>query len=467
MKSAILLFFVLAWNICPGKLWLPSILSDGMVLQRESTATIWGWSTDTYSNETITVTGSWNAQGYSTKPDQGMWSVEIPTPAAGGPYTLTIRGHETIVLNDVKIGEVWICSGQSNMEWTPLQGLLQAEEEIRQAQYPDIRFFFLPKHKADTPQDDTPGYWAACSPETMSHFSSVAYFFGRKLHQELDIPIGLVNTSWGGTPIETWMRRDLIEGDSALKASSEAIRRYAMWPNDAGVTYNAMIHPLLRLDIAGVIWYQGESNRVNAPAYYRLFPLMIQSWREAWARDFPFYFVQIAPYKYDADNRIDAALVRDAQLHTLAVVPNTGMVTTHDIGDLEDIHPHNKQAVGHRLALWALAKTYGRKELPFSGPLFSSMEIDRQRAILHFRYAENGLVKKGEVLREFEIAGDDRIFHPAEARIAGNTVVVSSPQVRKPVAVRFAFSNTAQPNLYNEAGLPAPAFRTDGWEITW
>lgn len=465
MKILAFLLLLISWNISVGKLWLPSILSDGMVLQRESTATIWGWSTDSYSNEVITVSGSWAASRYETKSDQGKWSVEIPTPSAGGPYTLTIEGHETITLENVMIGEVWICSGQSNMEWTPLQGLLQAEEEIAQAQYPDIRLFFLPKHKASAPQDDTPGYWAPCSPETMKDFSSVSYFFGRKLHEELDIPIGLVNTSWGGTPIETWMKRELIEGDSAFKAGSAKISRYNMWPKDAGLTYNSMIHPLLQFDIAGVIWYQGESNRPNATEYYRLFPLLIESWREAWAKPFPFYFVQIAPYKYDADNRFDAALVRDAQLHTLHTTSNTGMAVTHDIGDLENIHPHNKQEVGRRLALWALAKIYGRKDLVFSGPLFSSIEINQGQAKIHFQYAENGLQLKGDALREFEIAGSDRIFYPAEARIEGDRVVVSSSKVKKPVAVRFAFSNTALPNLYNKAGLPAAAFRTDDWEI--
>ena len=465
MKNSILLLFLFVTNFSHAKIWLPTIISDNMVLQQESIATIWGWSTDTYSDEQIIVSGSWSETKVTTKTDQGKWSVQLPTPPAGGPFTLTITGHETIRLQNVMIGELWICSGQSNMEWTPLQNLANAEEEIQQAQYPGIRFFFLPKHKSPYPQDDTPGHWVPCSPETVKMASSVSYFFGRELNKKLGIPIGLINTSWGGTPIETWIPKELILGDWELKAESEKLARYEGWPKELGVTYNAMIHPLINFDIAGTIWYQGESNRNNAFSYYQSFPLLIKSWRNAWKKEFPFYFVQIAPYKYDAGDPVDAAVVRDAQLNTMQEVSNTGMVVTNDIGDLEDIHPANKQDVGKRLALWALAKTYGRTDVVYSGPIFKSMEIRESKAIISFDYADNGLIQKGVNLREFLIAGADKTFHPAKAAIEGNTVVVSSVEVPKPVAVRFAFTNIAQPNLFNTTGLPASAFRTDDWEI--
>lgn len=462
-KVLFFLIFLLSGTMVQARIWLPSILSDNMVLQQNSVSNIWGWSTST--DETITVLASWSTEPVQGKADQGKWSISLSTPRAGGPFQITIVGHETIVLKNVMIGEVWICSGQSNMEWSPLQGLVNAGEEIQNAHHPRIRFFFLPRHKAETPQEDTPGRWEVCTPETMQHFSSVAYFFGRKLKEELDIPVGLVNTSWGGTPVETWIKKETLEAVPELKEAAAKVQRFVWWPNQAGVTYNAMIHPLIQLDIAGAIWYQGESNLVNGQSYYQSFPLLIDSWRKDWGKDFPFYFVQLAPFKYDPQKPLAAAVVRDAQLHTMSTVPNTGMVVTNDIGDLEDIHPTNKQDVGHRLALWALAKTYGVKDLVYSGPVYESMEIKDNKIMLHFKHTGKGLMMKGDRLREFLIAGEDKQFHPAEARINGSMVEVTSTQVSKPVAVRFAFSNIAQPNLFNSAGLPASAFRTDKWEI--
>jgi len=363
------------------------------------------------------------------------------------------------------IGEVWICSGQSNMEWTPRHGLVNAAAEISNAHYPNIRFFTVPKHKAAFPQENTPGNWTSCSPETMQHFSSVAYFFGRDLQDQLDIPIGLINTSWGGTPVETWINKETLEANNELKMAATKLKRFAWWPEETGVTYNAMIHPLINFDIAGAIWYQGESNRVNAFSYYESFPLLIESWRKDWKKDFPFYFVQIAPFKYDSKTNLEAAIVRDAQLHTMNTLANTGMVVTNDIGNLKNIHPTNKQDVGKRLALWALARTYGVKGLEYSGPIYQSIEIKRQKAIIHFSHVAKGLKVKGEGLKEFYIAGKDKQFHPATAQIVGNTIEVYNEKVKKPLAVRFAFSETAEPNLFNSEGLPAAAFRTDDWEI--
>lgn len=464
MRKSLLCLFLLLVNISFAKIWTPTIISDNMVLQQQSTATIWGWTTAT--SETITITASWNNLEATTKAHQGVWSVQLPTPIAGGPYTLTIKGHEEITLSKILIGEVWVASGQSNMQWTPNMGLDNAEEEIKNAEYPNIRFFQVPQRKSKSPQDDTPGEWVSCSPETMQNFSSVAYFFGRKLHKNMEVPVGLISSNWGGTPVEVWVPQELIEEDAELKAAAERLQEFEWWPEEPGTAFNGMIHPLVKFDIAGTIWYQGESNRVNANSYYRSFPLLIQSWRTAWKKDFPFYFVQIAPFNYTKDKKdINAAVVQNAQLHTMLTVTNTGMAVTNDIGNLANIHPTNKQEVGRRLALWALAKTYGVKDVVYSGPVYKSMEIVKNKIKLSFDLAGGGLISKGKTLKEFYIAGADKEFYGAKAKIKGNTVIVSSSEVKSPVAVRFAFYDKALPNLFNKEGLPASAFRTDDWEI--
>ncbi|MEM6805217.1 MAG: sialate O-acetylesterase [Bacteroidota bacterium] len=462
MKKLLLLFFLI-WSFAQAKIWTLSIISDHMVLQRNAKAKLWGWTTQT--NEEIKLSTTWSDEVLSIKADQGYWEVEVPTPEAGGPYQIRIQAHETITLKNIMIGEVWICSGQSNMEWTPMMGLDHAEEEIKEANYPEIRFFNVPRHKSNHPQEDTKGSWSECSPKTMKNFSSVAYFFGRKLHKNLDIPIGLISSNWGGTNIEVWIPKEKLMEKEALVEATKKLKRVPWWPEEVGVCYNAMIHPLIKFEIAGALWYQGESNRINAFSYYESFPLMIEQWRALWQKEFPFYFVQIAPYNYKTEQNIDAAIVRDAQLSTMQRLAGTGMAVTNDIGNLADIHPTNKQEVGRRLALWALAKTYGKEDVSFSGPIYSSMEIENHAILLSFDYVEGGLMMKGEKLKEFYLAGTDQIFIEAEAVIEGNKIRVTHPDIKNPKAVRFAFSNRAEPNLYNKAGLPASAFRTDTWEI--
>lgn len=460
LKKYLALFLLLAFiNNSYAKIWLPSIISDNMVLQQESSASIWGWTGR--SNETITVIGSWNNIEVKIQAYQGSWLVNLPTPTAGGPYTITIKGHEEITIQNVLIGEVWICSGQSNMEWIAKRGLINSEEEIQNANYSNIRFFTIPRVKSLNPQDNNPGNWTSCTSETMPNFSSVAYFFGRKLHKDLSVPIGLVSTSWGGTPIETWIPKEVLEKNNELLKSTNNSYR----PDDIGAAYNAMIHPITKYTIAGAIWYQGESNRFNPNSYYNSFPLLISSWRKKWNIEFPFYFVQIAPFNYKSPKEIASAIIRDAQLQTMLRVNKTGMVVTNDIGNINNIHPTNKQDVGKRLALWALAKTYDIKDIVFSGPVYKSMEIKKKKIIINFNYAQNGLIKKGKTTTEFFITGEDQIFYEAKAKIVNNTVEVSSSKVKKPIAVRFAFSDTSLPNLFNKAGLPASAFRTDNWEI--
>jgi len=448
-----------------AKIWLPSILSDNMVLQQNSEVTIWGWTTNT--SEKISVIGSWNNVTVTTDAYQGTWSLKIKTPKSGGPFTLRIEGHEKIEIQNVLLGEVWVASGQSNMQWTPTQGLLNAEEEIDLAEYPNIRFFQVDQHTALYPQENTPGKWVECSSETMKDFSSIAYFFAKNIHDKLSIPMGMISSNWGGTPIETWIPSDLINENEELKEAATKVEEKPWWPNDAGLAYNAMIYPLSKFSIAGCIWYQGESNRQNPNSYYTSFPLLIKSWRKLWQKDFSFYYAQIAPFKYGKMDAIDAAIVRDAQLTTMLNTAKTGMAVTNDIGNLENIHPINKQEVGRRLAIWALTKDYGVEKLEHSGPIYRSMEIKKNKIILSFNHADNGLIKKGKHLTNFTIAGADKVFKIAKAKIVGNTIIVSVKNVKNPVAVRFAFTDTAEPNLFNTEGLPASAFRTDSWKLEY
>ncbi|MET0946247.1 MAG: sialate O-acetylesterase [Flavobacterium sp.] len=458
--TSILSFFIFGKSY--AHLSLPSILSDNMVLQQKSGATIWGWTT--VLDETITVSGSWNNLEVKVKAKKGIWYVKLPTPTAGGPYKITIRGHEAIILKEVMIGEVWLCSGQSNMEWAAAAGIDNSQEEISKANHPNIRFFIVPRKIDTIAQKDVKSKWEICTPETMKDFSAVGYFFGEEIEKKLQVPIGLIGSYWGGTSIEVWTRKDLITDDDKLANAVNNLLEPSCCPQkQIGQVYNAMIHPLINYGIAGVLWYQGEANR-NNNTYYETLPLLIHSWRKDWKKQFPFYLVQLAPFKYE-ENEFFAPLVRDAQLQAMLNVPNTGMVVTNDIGNLENVHPTNKKEVGRRLSFWALAKTYGVQNITYSGPIYKSMKLSNNKVILHFNHTGSGLIKKGEELKEFFIAGKDKVFYRAKAEIKGKTVIVYSLKVRKPVAVRLAFSDTALPNLYNKEGLPASAFRTDKWSL--
>ncbi|MGY0407880.1 MAG: sialate O-acetylesterase [Polaribacter sp.] len=460
LKYVIGLLFIC--NVCFAKIKLPSILSDNMVLQQKSEATIWGWTS--MLDGVITVQGSWNNRVVKVRAVEGRWSVELPTPTAGGPYRVTIKGDETIVLKDVLIGEVWLCSGQSNMEFTPAWGMLGGKEAISKATDSSIRFFTVPRKLDTVAQMDVKATWKICSPETMKKFSAVGYFFGQNIKKRLQVPIGLIGCYWGGSSIEVWTKKELITADSTLVRGVGNLLTPSCCPQkQIGQVYNGMLHPIINFNIAGAIWYQGEANRNNT-TYYKTLPLLINSWRKDWNKLFPFYIVQLAPFRYKKKEPY-APLVRDAQLQTISTVPNTGLVVTNDIGNLKNVHPKNKREVGRRLSLWALAKTYGVKNLVYSGPIYKTMELQKNKAILYFDSTGLGLVKKGKRLEEFYMAGKDKVFYPAKAYIKKNTVVVSCAKVKHPIAVRFAFSDTALPNLYNKEGLPASAFRTDHWSL--
>ncbi len=628
-----------------GDLRLPAILSDGMVLQQDRPARLWGWAD---AGATVEVRASWQAEPAETRvAADGTWTLEIETPAAGGPYEVSVSaGGQTHRIRDVLVGEVWICSGQSNMQMglRTFKGVPDADEVIAAADDDALRFFTVRRAVATEPRVDCAGSWQPTNPESIEGFSAAGYFYAAALRRERGVPVGMLHASWGGTRAEAWTHRDALRdlggyeeelaveyldrtpereaaeraqratrqkrieelrvrpvapdraqsafddsewktielpatwesagfpeldgvawfrravtipaawagrelvlelgaiddedrtwldghevggigaetpghwrvprrytipadrvapgqvvlavrvldigGDGGLIGPAErmllrpadgggdAISLTGTWrwwietrldppaarlvhANAPSALYNAMIHPLRPYRIRGAIWYQGESNHRVGRAYRRLFPGMIRDWRARWGQgDFPFYYVQIAPFAYGVAD--GAPLVREAQLMTLAV-PNTGMIVTTDIAEPDDIHPRDKRSVGERLARWALVDVYGREDVVRSGPLYAGSEVEGARVRIRFTETGGGLRARGGDLTDFEIAGSDRRFVPARAAIDGETVLVQSPDVPAPVAVRFGWSNTACPNLFNAAGLPASPFRTDDW----
>ena len=466
----LLLLTGLAASTAIAELKLPSIVADHMVLQQSRPVPIWGWAKPG-EEVTVAIAGQ-TAKGKAD--DKGRWQVEIGPLEAGGPLELVISDNagDKKTITDVLVGEVWICSGQSNMNMR-VNGCNNAKTEIKNAKYPKIRAFEVQKSVADTPREKCEGRWKICSPATAGNFMAAAYYFGRDLRKELDVPIGLVQTAWGGTPAETWTSRKALESDPFLKPLLDRWDKAAAKDNKAKGSahrpanlYNAMIAPIVPYGIAGAIWYQGESNAGRAHQYQTLFPLLIEDWRQAWGQgQFPFGFVQIAPYRYGKANPANCAELWEAQLLALKKVPNVGMAVTMDIGDVKDIHPKNKQDVGHRLALWALAKTYGRRDLAYSGPIYESMTIEDNKIRLRFDHVDGGLATRdGKAPSDFTIAGADQKFHPAEAKIDGDTIVVQSKEAEKPLAARYAWRDDAVPNLMNKSGLPASPFRTDKWK---
>ena len=492
-----------------AELKLATIFTDHMVLQRDQAVNVWG-NADAGAEITVTVAEK-SATGRAG--DDGKWRVSVPALAAGGPHELAVSTStgDQVKLADVLVGEVWVCSGQSNMAWT-MTRVNNADEEIAAANYPQIRLVTVPRRPVPEPQESFEGSWVVCSPETVPEFSAVGYFFGRELYKELNVPIGLINTSYGGTPAEAWtslpamqakaslaplLKRwddsvagwdpDQAEADfklamekweaAAAKAKEDGKpepRRPRMAANPAvsahrpSNLYNGMIQPLIPFGIRGAIWYQGESNASRAYQYRTVFATMIENWREQWGQgDFPFIFVQLANFRAVKDEpaESDWAELREAQLMTRRHLPNTGMAVIIDIGEANDIHPRNKQDVGKRLALWALANTYGQKDLVYSGPMLFSAEQRGDQMVLKFKSVGGGLVAKGNdgKLTGFSIAGPDKKFVWADAKIDGDTIVVSSPDVKDPQAVRYGWADNPICNLYNKEGLPASPFRTDNW----
>ena len=431
----------------------PSIFGNNMVLQRDQPIPVWG---RTRAGEKISVSLA-DARVDATADAEGNWKVRLPAQKAGGPHTLTVQGEkEQRKFENVLIGEVWLCSGQSNMQMA-VKSATNGAQEAAAANDPQLRLFSVTFAMAPVPQFDCQGSWEACSPKTAADFSAVGYYFGRELRKELGVPVGLIHSSWGGSVCEAWMSREALAADPDY---AQILQRAGRRIDHGTGMYNNMIHPLIPYGIRGTIWYQGEGNCLRSYQYRKLFPALIADWRTRWGQgDFPFYYVQLSPF---GRHQTEWPELWEAQFLTLKV-PNTGMAVITDIGEPRNIHPLNKQGVGHRLALWALAKTYGKSDVAYSGPLYKSMQVEGDKIRLQFDHAKGLKSRDGKPLDWFTIAGEDRQFKPATATIDGDSVVVHSSEVKAPVSIRFGWSDVAQPNLVNGADLPASPFRTDDW----
>ena len=497
-KSILVIFSVFLFaegfaNVKPN-----SLFSDNMVLQRGVAVPVWGTAKD---GESITV--EFEKQKVTTVAKNGKWMIKLKPLKAGGPFTMKILGEDTVTINNILVGEVWVCGGQSNMERqlglrSGQKPIVNWLEEAAAANYPEIRQYHVSNHPSDTLVSDANSKWVVCDTASVKDFTAVGFFFARELYKKYHVPIGMLFSSVGGTPAEKWTTRATLEGnpelktlveeyDKAISEYPDALAKYkkdlpflmAKWAADtivalaahkpfpakpapprnpaggAGGLYNGMINPLIPYAIKGVIWYQGESNGGRGKQYQTLFPTMITDWRQHWNEgDFPFLYVQIAPYR-GAD-----PMIREAQLLTLKKVPNAAMVVTADCGDSADIHPNHKQPVGERLALAARALAY-KEKIEYSGPLFENYAVKDNVIELTFTHIGKGLVAKDGELTGFTICGPDKKFIPATAVISGDKINISSPSINYPTAVRYGFNNLATGNLFNADGLPASPFRTD------
>jgi sialate O-acetylesterase len=444
-----------------------ALFSDNAVLQQKVRVPVWG-TTDKTDTVTVAIAG----QEATATPKDGKWRVDLAPLSAGGPHVMTIsQGSDKVELKNILVGEVWICGGQSNMQWA-LNQSDGGSEAIATAGNDKIRLLTVPRRGADAPEADISAAWKAAAPDTVADFSAVGYFFGRDLQKHRAVPLGLIASNVGGTAAEQWMSKEALDSNPDLKDMSK--------PQGASMLYNAMIAPLAPYAIAGVVWYQGESNAGRAYQYRKLLPAMIKNWRETFGHgDFPFLIVQIAPYEAIVKEPADSvwAEIRDAQLNVAQNVPGTALIVTTDVGDEKDIHPRKKEPVGNRLALAARAIAYG-EAVEYCGPQFENMTVEEDKAILRFTHADSGLVARPldasaeksaattTSVSGFTIAGEDKKFHNAEAKIVGKTVVVSSDKVTKPVAVRYGWAAYPVVNLWNSEGLPASPFRTDSYPIT-
>ena len=447
-----------------ARLSLPSSIGDHMVIRQNSKFLLYGWCG---TNVHIAITPSWNPKAIHAQADeQGRWRTEIETPPAGGPHSILIVSEhgDKIEIKDILSGEVWLCSGQSNMTWSVQRATPAIAKDFPKAPVQGIRLFQVDQRASNNPQDEVSGSWKVCDPESLRRFSMVGYYFGQRLHDETGIPVGLVHASWGGTPIEAWMPENLLKQQDQTVQS----RRSRTWANKEGLCYNGMIDPLKNVNFSGIIWYQGEANvDRSAPVYAANLTAMVEAWRDLFRdKKLPFYFVQIAPFVWPQP--LSAAVLREQQEKAMTL-PHTGMVVISDtITDTKDIHPPQKKEVGRRLAGLALKELYGKSVLNPYSPCFEHVQFQENMAIVTFKNTEK-LVLRDEASKKpcvgFEIAGSDKKFVPADATLKGRCVIVTSPFVQKPAYVRFSFSNDCVSNLFGENGLPATPFRTDDFSI--
>lgn len=443
-----------------GRVVLPAVFSDNMVLQQNSKVAIWGWSVP---GQIVKIVAGWNVKDtiIAKANNSAKWEAKIQTIGAGGPYQIQIFGSSNIQLNNVMLGEVWICSGQSNMEMTFEWGIKNGEQELKTALNPNIRIFHIEKVAAKYPQLDCKATWTNANPENVRRTSALAYFYGRELQQKLNVPVGIIVSAWGGTPAEVWIEKSKIENNATLDKFKYS-EHYDWWPDSPGALYNSMIAPIVPYSVAGVIWYQGEANRNNYSIYSLLMKTLIENWREDFNQKLPFYLVQIAPFKYtDSGN---SQFLREQQELITKTVPNTGMVTVSDlVDDINDIHPKDKLSVGKRLANYALAEVYNKSIGEYKSPTFKSMKIIKNKIYAEFNNA-SGLNCVNKESEEFYISGEDENFVKAKVQIIGSTVILFSKQIKKPIAIRYCFNDSAKADVFNSAKLPMVPFRTDSWE---
>lgn len=465
-----LLLVAIALSPVMAEVKLPAFFSDGMVMQQQTQANLWGTATP---RKQVIVTPGWDNKQYTTTADaKGNWKLAVPTPVAGGPYEISFSDGQSTKLKNILIGELWICSGQSNMEM-PMKGfknqpVANSNMDVLKSKNPDIRLFTVKRTSTLLPQTDVVGKWHEATPASLYEFSATAYYFGRLVQDVLDVPVGLIVAAWGGSAAEAWMTEEWLKAfpDAKIPRKEEDIVSKNRTPT---VLFNGMLNPLIGISMRGVIWYQGEDNYNRAHTYADMFTTLINGWRSEWSQgDFPFYYCQIAPYDYGIITEpgkevINSAYLREAQMQVEHRVPNTGMAVLLDAGMETGIHPSDKQTPGERLAFLALNKTYGIEGVEGDSPYYKSMEIQGDTAIITFERSPMWLNAKDSESHLFTIAGEDRVFHPAKAWIVRSKVHVKSDQVKKPVAVRYAFENYVKGDLYGGNGLPVSSFRTDDY----
>ncbi len=469
MKSKIIFLgiFLISALFVNAKIKVASVLGDNMVLQRNTEVKVWGTADP---NQKITVATGWNKAKMTTvADDKGQWLVKAKTTEAGGPYVIAVTsGKEKVELKNILLGEVWLCSGQSNMEMPVLgfndQPINGSNETLADAANCQLRLFTVKRASLNTPQDTCVGKWEVASAQSVGKFSAVGYYFASRLQKALNIPVGVINSSWGGSRIEAWIDSETMKKfpESLKNTTQEKTPVH----HRASCLYNGMIHPIKNFSIKGAIWYQGESNRAEYQYYAGLMKAMTENWKSDFElSELPFYFVQIAPYWYNNSKDILSGKFYDEQYKASVNIPRAGMVATVDFGEEFCIHPAEKKTVGQRLSYWALSETYKVEGIAYKNPVYKSVEAKDSSLVVSFDNLVMGLTSYGKELTNFEIAGDDKVFYPATAKVKSKQVILTANEVKKPVAARYCYINypSGKGFLYNTAGLPVLPFRTDNW----
>jgi len=464
MKKIVIPFILCCISLVATAQWslrLPSIISNHAVLQQSTEVKLWGWAQTT---SPVKISCSWNPADtiYVTSGKDWCWTTTVKTPKAGGPYAITfMNAGQKIVISDILIGEVWLCSGQSNMEFNFTWGVNDAGDAVATSANNDLRFFEVSHSYNNFPQTDCPGEWKISNPETVKTMSVIGYFFGKKINAVTKAPVGMIASYWGGTCVQSWIPQDVIQRDPELKRAAENLKPVPWAPVEPSILYNAMIHPFINYRIAGTIWYQGEGNTEQPQEYGKLFVSLINAWREKNNRETPFYYVQIAPWS--GYGGLSGALLREQQEAAL-VLPKTGMVAVGDlVDDLTNIHPKIKQEVAKRLANLALKEEYGIDGIHPYFPKFDKLTIKKDKAIITLR-STGKLSCKGKTIKSFQLAGSNQAYYTANAVLnKDGSLTLTADRVKNPVAVRYCFTNDEVPNLIDENGLPLLPFRTDHW----